>query len=68
MLTTKLEARKSIIITGILIFIYCIALIVLTQYRHIDGDEGYYASAIRLVSEGDVVYHDFIYPQAPLLP
>jgi 4-amino-4-deoxy-L-arabinose transferase-like glycosyltransferase len=37
-------------------------------WRPIDGDEGYYAAAARLVGEGRVPYTDFFYPQAPLVP
>jgi len=37
-------------------------------HRPIDGDEGYYGLAARLVSEGQYLYSDFFYPQAPLLP
>ncbi len=37
-------------------------------HRPIDGDEGYYGLAARLVSEGQHPYADFFYPQAPLLP
>lgn len=36
--------------------------------RPIDGDEGYYGLAARLVTEGRAPYMDFFYPQAPLLP
>ena len=36
--------------------------------RPIDGDEGFYALAARLVSEGRTPYLDFFYPQSPLLP
>lgn len=36
--------------------------------RPIDGDEGYYGLAARLVAEGKTPYVDFFYPQAPLLP
>ncbi|HOX24579.1 MAG TPA: hypothetical protein PLL30_02320 [Candidatus Krumholzibacteria bacterium] len=36
--------------------------------RPIDGDEGYYGLAARLVAEGKRPYADFFYPQAPLLP
>jgi len=38
------------------------------RVRPLDGDEGYYATAARLVWEGKTPYHDFAYPQAPLLP
>lgn len=40
----------------------------LARHRPLDGDEGYYASAARLVSEGRQPYRDFFYPQSPLLP
>ena len=37
-------------------------------YSGINSDEGFYALAARSVSEGDVPYRDFGYPQMPLLP
>jgi 4-amino-4-deoxy-L-arabinose transferase-like glycosyltransferase len=40
----------------------------LSRVRPIDGDEGYYATAARLVSQGRTPYLDFFYPQMPLLP
>ena len=33
-----------------------------------DVDEGYFAVAFELVAKGRVLYRDFFYPQAPLLP
>ncbi|MBD3221683.1 hypothetical protein GF314_10615 [bacterium] len=36
--------------------------------RPIDGDEGYYGLAARLVADGQRPYADFFYPQGPLLP
>jgi 4-amino-4-deoxy-L-arabinose transferase-like glycosyltransferase len=39
-----------------------------SQHRLIDGDEGYYALASRLVLQHKTPYLDFFYPQAPLLP
>jgi hypothetical protein len=36
--------------------------------RFIARDEGYYLLAARLVSQGQVLYGDFFYPQMPLLP
>jgi hypothetical protein len=38
------------------------------QLRFIDGDEGFYLMAARLVSEGRRLYADFFFPQMPLLP
>jgi hypothetical protein len=39
-----------------------------SQHRLIDGDEGYYTLASRLVLQHKTPYLDFFYPQAPLLP
>ena len=41
---------------------------VLSLKQAINGDEGFYLAAGRLVSEGKQPYLDFFYPQAPLLP
>ncbi len=38
------------------------------QHRLIDGDEGYYLEASRLVMEQKIPYLDFFFPQTPLLP
>lgn len=40
-------------------------LIPIGRVRLIDGDEGYYLQAARLVSEGKRIYTDFFYPQMP---
>ncbi|HEX6702725.1 MAG TPA: hypothetical protein VF101_18505, partial [Gaiellaceae bacterium] len=37
-------------------------------FRFVDGDEGVYAYAARLVRHGHVPYRDFFYEQMPLLP
>ncbi len=37
-------------------------------HRFIDGDEGFYLLASRLVLNGKAPYLDFFYTQAPLLP
>ena len=39
-----------------------------SQHRLIDGDEGFYVLAARLVLQHKVPYLDFFYQQAPLLP
>jgi 4-amino-4-deoxy-L-arabinose transferase-like glycosyltransferase len=48
--------------------IYFAGLAHYAQERPVDGDEGYYATAARLVWEGKTPYRDFFYQQAPLLP
>lgn len=60
--------RRTTLLWAVLIIIYGAFLIIFSQWRPIDGDEGYYASAARLIAEGNTVYRDFFYPQAPLLP
>jgi hypothetical protein len=40
-------------------------LVPIGRLRLIDGDEGYYLQAARLVSEGKRIYTDFFYPQMP---
>lgn len=42
-------------------------LVVIGHWRVIDGDEGYYLMAARLISEGKALYKDFFFPQMPLL-
>ncbi|MGA2904188.1 MAG: glycosyltransferase family 39 protein [Candidatus Korobacteraceae bacterium] len=39
-----------------------------SQHRFIDGDEGFYLLASRLVLQHQAPYMDFFYTQAPLLP
>jgi dolichyl-phosphate-mannose-protein mannosyltransferase len=38
------------------------------EVRPIDGDEGFYTTAARLVWEGKTPYQDFFFQQAPFLP
>jgi 4-amino-4-deoxy-L-arabinose transferase-like glycosyltransferase len=47
---------------------YASSLIAYSHFRLIDGDEGFYSTAARLVTEGKIPYKDFFYPQAPVLP
>ena len=37
-------------------------------FRVVDADEGAYLLAAKLVMQGKLLYHDFSYPQMPLLP
>lgn len=52
----------------ILLLLYAFLLHTYSASRPLDNDEGFYASAARLVAEGHAPYRDFFYPQAPLLP
>ena len=40
----------------------------IANFRLIDGDEGYYLFAAKLLLDGKTIYKDFFYPQTPLLP
>jgi hypothetical protein len=52
----------------------CVALllgavfITVSHFRLIDGDEGFYLLAAKLVFQGKVLYSDFFYTQMPLIP
>jgi len=37
-------------------------------FRLVDGDEGIFLAAVRLVGEGRALYHDFHFPQMPVVP
>jgi 4-amino-4-deoxy-L-arabinose transferase-like glycosyltransferase len=51
---------------GLLAVVVCFGLA--ASHRFIDGDEGFYLLASRLVTHGQPLYVGFFYPQAPLLP
>jgi len=48
--------------------LYLAGLLYYAATRPIDGDEGFYTTAARLVWEGKTPYKDFFFQQAPLLP
>src|SRR6201984_2903278 len=48
--------------------LYLAGLFYYASTRPVDGDEGFYTSAARLVWEGKTPYKDFFFQQAPLLP
>ncbi len=48
--------------------LYIAGLCYYAATRPIDGDEGFYTTAARLVWEGKTPYKDFFFQQAPLLP
>lgn len=63
-----MQNRYSLPIFITLLLLYLAGSLAFVQTRPIDGDEGYYASAARLVSEGQTPYKDFFYPQTPVIP
>ena len=61
-------SRQHRFLILLIILAFFAGTLALSRHRPIDGDEGYYATAARLVSEGRTPYLDFFYPQMPLLP
>jgi 4-amino-4-deoxy-L-arabinose transferase-like glycosyltransferase len=49
-------------------FVQLIPFLTVARHRLIDGDEGFYLMASRLVFEHKVPYRDFFFTQMPLLP
>ena len=60
--------RIGLLIMSGLVLLFAGLVFWFGQVRPIDADEGFYASAAGLVSEGKAPYQDFFYPQSPLLP
>jgi hypothetical protein len=62
--------RRQLLFAAILLasVAYLAGLVHYAKVRPIDGDEGFYTTAARLVWEGKVPYRDFFFQQAPLLP
>ena len=48
--------------------ILAVIFITVSRFRFVDGDEGFYILAAKLVYHGKVLYRDFFYTQMPLLP
>jgi 4-amino-4-deoxy-L-arabinose transferase-like glycosyltransferase len=61
-------SRQHRFLIALIILAFFAGTLALSRHRPIDGDEGYYATAARQVSEGRIPYLDFFYPQMPLLP
>lgn len=52
----------------VLFFVAMGYFLFVSRHRFVDGDEGYYLLASRLVMNGKSLYSDFFFTQAPLLP
>jgi hypothetical protein len=59
---------KPVIVVIFCSLLYFCGLMYYASTRSLDGDEGFYTSAARLVWEGKTPYRDFFFQQAPLLP
>jgi hypothetical protein len=60
--------RRCLSVVVLVSLVYFVGLAEYARVRPIDADEGFYTTAARLVWEGKVLYRDFAYIQAPLLP
>jgi len=77
-LTTKMASNVTVIgrinqahwavVYGSLAILMAAVFVPMSLFRIVDGDEGTYLLVSRLVSEGQLLYHDFFYPQTFLLP
>jgi len=63
-----MSPKRALLVFLLILAAYPSVLAAISQIRPLDGDEGYYATAARLVAEGRTPYEDFFYPQMPLLP
>ena len=64
------ERRRHVVWLGDIGVAICLLAFVIPigMLRPVDGDEGFYLMAAKLVASGRVPYSNFWYPQAPLLP
>ena len=66
-ITAENEWTRKLILVPVFVFFTSFFSFV-ARHRFIDGDEGFYLLASRLVLEHKAPYMDFFYTQAPLLP
>jgi 4-amino-4-deoxy-L-arabinose transferase-like glycosyltransferase len=64
----RIDQARPAVVYGLLAVMMALVFVPLSFYRLVDGDEGTYLLVSRLVTEGQVPYHDFHYPQMFLLP
>src|SRR5215813_1526007 len=64
----RVPRPNTVALVVCLSLIYVAGLLYYAAVRPIDGDEGFYTTAARLVWEGKTPYKDFFFQQAPLLP
>ncbi len=64
----RLERTQAAWIIAAVLILQCLIFVPVATVRPIDGDEGFYLLAAKLVFQGKQLYTDFFYPQMPLLP
>ena len=62
------ESANPLLIAFAVSALQCLVFFSVACLRLVDGDEGYYLLASKLVLEGQSLYNDFVYSQMPLLP
>ncbi|KPJ71894.1 hypothetical protein AMJ52_08220 [candidate division TA06 bacterium DG_78] len=67
-IANKVETINPLLVTFAVSALQCLVFFSVACLRLIDGDEGYYVLASKLVMAGKVLYNDFVYSQMPLLP
>jgi hypothetical protein len=60
--------RHAALVGSAAISVSVLYLLIISQQRLVDPDEGFYTVASKLVAENEIPYVDFFYQQAPLLP
>lgn len=63
-----LEGTNRAVAYVVLAAILAAVFVPMSIFRLVDADEGAYLIAAKLVMQGKLLYHDFSYPQMPLLP
>src|SRR5579863_5887671 len=63
-----MKKRNRLFWAGILSLIYLAALAYFARFRGLDPDEGFYPLAAKLVWEGRIPYHDFLFSQGVVIP
>lgn len=66
--TARLDAASPRDCAALCVCAIGFLLLPVALLRFVDGDEGFYIYAVRLIREGRMPYRDFFYTQAPLLP
>src|SRR2546422_2157337 len=64
----RIDHVRPAVVYGSLAILMAAVFVPMSLFRIVDGDEGTYLLVSRLVSEGQLLYHDFFYPQTFLLP
>ena len=65
---SRLDRARPVVVYGLLAIFMAVVFVPMALFRLADDDEGTYLLVSRLVSHGQIPFHDFFYPQMFLLP